>query len=180
MASRNRTPSPLLAPIVADTTALQQTISLAADCFLHGDCHTDNILIDDEDLVWIDWQGAGGGSPAAELAFPSIRATPNGATLPQDDMIYRYATSLGLDVAQISRAVLAAELAIFLFTWPEYATYNTCHRYRTGPPSSPVSCSDLAQELIDRNLRHRPPQREPATSPNPGKRIIEHDLCRVR
>jgi hypothetical protein len=39
-------------------------------------------------------------------------------------MISRYAVTRGLDSAQVTRATLAAELAIFLLTWPEYASYN--------------------------------------------------------
>jgi aminoglycoside phosphotransferase (APT) family kinase protein len=96
-----------------------------ADCFLHGDCHTDNVVIEDSHLIWLDWQGAGAGNPAAELAFPSVRATPSGASLPQQDMVDRYAGDRDLDSARVSRATLAAELAIFLLTWPEYASYNT-------------------------------------------------------
>ena len=115
----------LLAPILATPAALHDAISLTADCFLHGDCHTDHFLIDQHQLVWTDWQGAGAGNPAAELAFPSVRATPAGATLPQHEMIDRYARARGLDATQLGRATLAAELAIFLLTWPEYAAYNT-------------------------------------------------------
>jgi len=58
-----------------------------ADGLLHGDCHTDNILIEGNQLVWTDWQGAGAGNPAGEFAFPSVRATPSGTTLPQQDII---------------------------------------------------------------------------------------------
>ncbi|MFT4166927.1 MAG: phosphotransferase [Microlunatus sp.] len=115
----------LLAPILDNTAALWKAIKAPADCFLHGDCHTDNILIDDNELVWTDWQGAGAGNPSVELAFPSIRATPAGAVLPQAEMIRRYALTRGLDENELSRAVLAAELSIFLFVWPEYARYNT-------------------------------------------------------
>lgn len=115
----------LLSPILADTVPLQDAMSPLADCFLHGDCHTDNILIDHDQLIWTDWQGAGMGNPAAELAFSSIRATPAGAVLPQEEMTQRYAEARTLDTAQVRRATLAAELATFLFTWPEYAAYNT-------------------------------------------------------
>ena len=115
----------LLAPILADVAPLHDAISPFADCFLHGDCHTDNILVDHHQLIWADWQGAGVGNPAAELVFPSVRATPAGAVLPQDEMTQRYAEARTLDPAQLRRATLAAELATFLFTWPAYAAYNT-------------------------------------------------------
>ncbi len=115
----------LLSPIFTDTAPLHDAISPFTDCFLHGDCHTDNLLVDHHQLIWTDWQGAGAGNPAAELAFPSIRATPAGAVLPQDEMTQRYAEARTLDPAQLRRATLAAELATFLFTWPEYAAYNT-------------------------------------------------------
>jgi len=114
----------LIDRILTDTESLQAAMDPLTDGFLHGDCHTDNILIEGNQLVWADWQGAGAGNPAGELAFPSVRATPSGATLPQQDIIGRYAATRGLDSAQVTRATLAAELAIFLLTWPEYAAYN--------------------------------------------------------
>lgn len=123
--SSGRALTNLLAPILDDTAELWEATKAPTDCFLHGDCHTDNILIDDDELVWTDWQGAGGGNPSVELAFPSIRAAPSGAVLPQAEMIRRYAMTRGLDETELSRAVLAAELSIFLFVWPEYACYNT-------------------------------------------------------
>jgi Ser/Thr protein kinase RdoA (MazF antagonist) len=115
----------LIRPILTDTQPLQDAMNTLADCFLHGDCHTDNVVIEDSHLIWLDWQGAGAGNPAAELAFPSVRATPSGASLPQQEMLDRYAGDRDLDSARVSRATLAAELAIFLLTWPEYASYNT-------------------------------------------------------
>lgn len=115
----------LVGPMLADTQPLHDAMEPLTECFLHGDCHTDNVLIEDGHLVWLDWQGAGAGNPAAELAFPSVRAVPSGASLPQQDMIDRYSAVRGLDRVQVSHASLAAELAIFLLTWPEYAAYNT-------------------------------------------------------
>lgn len=115
----------LVGPMLRNRQPLQDAMEPLAECFLHGDSHTDNVLIEDGHLLWLDWQGAGPGNPAAELAFSSVRAVPSGATLPQQEMIGRYAAARGLDRAQVSRASLAAELAIFLLTWPEYAVYNT-------------------------------------------------------
>lgn len=129
----------LLAPILADPQALHEALDVTADCFLHGDCHTDNVLIEQHQLIWTDWQGAGAGTPAAELVFPAIRAIPEGADVPQDAMTRRYAQARGLDAAPLGRAVLAAELAILIFAWPGYAAFNT----------------DIGIQRIRQRVRHR-------------------------
>ncbi|GAA1853394.1 aminoglycoside phosphotransferase family protein [Microlunatus capsulatus] len=115
----------LLAPVLADVESLRDAVGAVADCFLHGDCHTDNLLVEGDQLVWTDWQGAGVGNPAVELVFCSVRATPAGVALPQEAMVRRYAAARDLDPGVVRRACLAAELATFLFTWPEYASFNT-------------------------------------------------------
>ncbi|WP_353651634.1 hypothetical protein ABLG96_05200 [Nakamurella sp. A5-74] len=72
-------------------------------------------------MIWIDWQQAGTVQPAHELAFPSVRATPEGAVLPLTEMVELYAARRQLDPVALARSVLAAELMIFLFAWPSYA-----------------------------------------------------------
>lgn len=53
------------------------------------------------------------------------RATPAGVALPQEAMVRRYAVARDLDPGVVRRAGLAAELATFLFTWPEDAGSST-------------------------------------------------------
>lgn len=114
----------LIEPVLGGLQPLYEAIRRPTRCFLHGDCHTDNVLIEHDQLVWIDWQNAGLGDPATELAFPSVRATPSGAAPPIHQIVQAYADHRGLDRVTLREAVLAAELAIFLFSWPPYAAYN--------------------------------------------------------
>lgn len=115
----------LVRPILHDTHALTQAIAAPAPCFLHGDCHAANVLREEGSLVWIDWPGAGVGSPAVDLAFPSVRGVPDGARLPHGAMLGEYTALRGLDPQEVSTAVIAAELAIFVLSWPSYAGFNT-------------------------------------------------------
>lgn len=115
----------LLEPIFQDISALAQAIAAPARCFLHGDCHAANLLRDQGFIVWTDWQAAGAGSPAVDLAFPSVRGVPDGARLPYRAMLAEYSAGRGLNLPELRSAVIAAELAIFLLSWPPYARLNT-------------------------------------------------------
>lgn len=115
----------LFRPIFDDPAALITAIRDQPRCFTHGDCHTDNVLVDPGGLVWTDWQGTGIGRPAGELAFAADRAVPSGATVPLPGMIKLYADRRGLDPVALDRSVLASALSTVLFAWPEYAGYNT-------------------------------------------------------
>jgi Ser/Thr protein kinase RdoA (MazF antagonist) len=110
--------------IVDSRERLAQEILQAGECFVHGDCHTENILREDGALVWIDWQGTGIGNPARELAFLHARATPSGARIPPE-LLATYCRERNTDLEQMRRSVLAAELGIFLFEWPPYASFNS-------------------------------------------------------
>lgn len=103
---------------------LRQATALDA-CFVHGDCHVDNISRDENGLVWLDWQGCGVANPAGDLAFPSVRAAPAGVRVPLPDMIRVYATQRGLDADLVLHAARAQELLVLLFQWPEYAGLNS-------------------------------------------------------
>jgi Ser/Thr protein kinase RdoA (MazF antagonist) len=111
--------------ILEDPGALAVAVNAMPDCFLHGDCHADNLLTEGSQLVWADWQAASIGSPAGELAFLWSRADADGADLPYDAMLHEYAVLRATDPAVLRRAVLAAELAILLFAWPQYAVHRT-------------------------------------------------------
>lgn len=103
---------------------LEQEILRAGEAFVHGDCHTGNILREDGGLVWIDWQSTRIGSPAMELAFLEARAAPSGARIPRE-MLTRYCSERDADPEQMQRSMIAAELSILLFEWPPYASFNS-------------------------------------------------------
>jgi Ser/Thr protein kinase RdoA (MazF antagonist) len=118
--------------IVASRDRLAQEILQAGECFVHGDCHTENILREDGALVWIDWQGAGISNPARELAFLHARAAPSGARMPPD-LLATYCRERDTDLERMRRSVMAAELGIFIFEWPPYASFDSpagTHRVR--------------------------------------------------
>jgi aminoglycoside phosphotransferase (APT) family kinase protein len=110
--------------IVERRELLAQEILQAGACFVHGDCHTENILREDGALVWIDWQGTGIGNPARELAFLSARAAPSGARMPPA-LLATYCRERNQDLERMRRSVMAAELAIFVFEWPPYASFDS-------------------------------------------------------
>lgn len=104
---------------------LAPALSAIPDCFIHGDCHVDNLLRDGDRVVWADWQVTGIGSPAIDLAFLWGRAHSDSANPPRDAMLREYATHRGIDRAPVHRSLIAAELGFLLFGWPEYARYHT-------------------------------------------------------
>ncbi|MEV6633046.1 aminoglycoside phosphotransferase family protein [Actinoplanes sp. NPDC051470] len=106
---------PRLDDIFAAIGRLRADLAGPPLAFVHGDCHTENITVDGDALVFCDWQMAGIGRPSADYALLNVRATPAGVTVPIN---LDRATTLG-------RAVLAEELAILVFQWPQYAAYNT-------------------------------------------------------
>jgi hypothetical protein len=110
--------------IVERRDLLAQEILQAGACFVHGDCHTENILREDGALVWIDWQGTGIGNPARELAFLNARAAPSGARIPPE-LLATYCREHNSDLEQMRRSVIAAELGIFIFEWPPYASFDS-------------------------------------------------------
>ena len=46
----------LIEPILGDLQALHEAIRQPERCSLHGDCHSDNVLIERDQLIWVDWQ----------------------------------------------------------------------------------------------------------------------------
>lgn len=115
----------LFAPLFDEPDALTAAVRRQPPCFNHGDCHTDNVLVTDAGLVWADWQVAGVGRPAGELAFAAGRAAPSGTAPPLPEMIKVYAERRSIDPATFARSVLAAGLSTTLFVWPAYLGYNS-------------------------------------------------------
>ena len=115
---------PSLDAIMGSRELLVREILQVGPCFVHGDCHTENILHDGSALVWIDWQTTGIGNPALDLAFLNARATPSGSQTPPE-LLAAYCRERNIDVEQMRRSVLAAELGIFVFEWPPYAQYDS-------------------------------------------------------
>jgi thiamine kinase-like enzyme len=105
--------------------ALAEAVRATPDGFLHGDCHVDNLLREGNQIVWADWQAAGVGSPAGDLAFLWSRAAADGADVPYEAMLGEYIAHREVDPAVLRLALVAAEIGILLFGWPEYVSYLT-------------------------------------------------------
>ncbi len=110
--------------IVADGPNLRAAAGVFAPVFVHGDCHAGNVLYDDGAPVFCDWQSAGVGRPASDLAFFSVRATPSGTVVPSG-LVEAYLRERRCDRLALHRAMVAEELLVFVFRWPEYAPFNT-------------------------------------------------------
>jgi hypothetical protein len=114
---------PRLAELIDRRAELRDAIEALPRVFIHGDCHTGNLPQGPDSLVFCDWQSAGIGRPTADLAFLSVRATPNGVTAPSA-LIESYAERSSCDPDVLRRALLAEELAVFAFLWPSFAPFN--------------------------------------------------------
>jgi Ser/Thr protein kinase RdoA (MazF antagonist) len=117
--------------------------------FVHGDCHTDNITHSGEALVLCDWQETGIGRQVSDLAFLNVRAAPAGVTAPAA-LLDAYLDNHPCEHGTLRRALLAEELAVYLFQWPHYARYNSpsgiAHvRHRAG---------EVAEQWLDAAARH--------------------------
>jgi Ser/Thr protein kinase RdoA (MazF antagonist) len=115
---------PELPELLASRDAMRADLADQPRAFIHGDCHTGNILQGSSGLVFCDWQSAGPGRPTADLAHLSVRATPAGVTIPHT-MMAAYADARGCDPADLERRLVPAELAVFMFQWPPFAVYNS-------------------------------------------------------
>ncbi|HEY8455432.1 MAG TPA: aminoglycoside phosphotransferase family protein, partial [Actinopolymorphaceae bacterium] len=107
-------------PFLDEPEQLARALRAIPVCFVHGDCHVENLLRDGERIVWTDWQMTGVGCSASELAFLWSRATADGADVPYDAMLREYLTHRPIEPAVMRRALLAAEIDILLFDWPRY------------------------------------------------------------
>lgn len=122
----SRTPAgPSIATVLERTDLLAAALAAVPRCFIHGDCHVGNLLLDSSQVVWVDWTVTGRGYPAIDLAALWGRAHSDGAAPPYDLMLHAYATHRGVDEDDLRRTMLAALLANMLFGWPEFAHYHS-------------------------------------------------------
>ncbi|MFD5318802.1 phosphotransferase family protein [Streptomyces sp. NPDC127098] len=111
-------------PAVLDCRAeLRAAVGASPPAFVHGDCHTHNITHGAGGPVFCDWQSAGVGRAATDLAFLSVRATPSGVVVPRA-LVDAYLAGRAGDRRALERAVLAEELATLVFLWPPFAAFN--------------------------------------------------------
>ena len=115
---------PQLGEILARRAELAGWMGALPPAFVHGDCHTDNIMHVRDSLVFLDWASAGLGRPGSDLAFLNVRATPAGCLAPPE-LLRSYLGGRPGEHRAWRLALLAEELAVFLFQWPAFAPYNS-------------------------------------------------------
>lgn len=116
---------PGLDELIAERDALAAELASPPAVFRHGDCHTGNTMAGDQGPVFCDWQLAGLGRAASDLAFLSVRATPSGAQVSAALTEACLDGRPDLDPVALTAAVDAEELAILVFRWPPFAAYNS-------------------------------------------------------
>jgi Ser/Thr protein kinase RdoA (MazF antagonist) len=115
---------PRLTDVLAQRGALDRAMRALPPVFVHGDCHPANIAYAAGAPVFLDWQASGVGRATADLAFPSVRVTPAGVSVPPA-MLDAYLEHRNCDRPALRRALLAEELAVLIFQWPYFAAYNS-------------------------------------------------------
>ncbi|MFJ3406935.1 aminoglycoside phosphotransferase family protein [Promicromonospora sp. NPDC090134] len=123
---------PRLDDLLADRTALGDRLGTVPPVFVHGDCHTANVVHrtagGHDVLVFCDWQAAGVGRATSDLALLSVRATPSGARVPavlvEEYLVERARAGSARDGTEFRRLLALEELAVLVFQWPPYAAYN--------------------------------------------------------
>ncbi|MET7337852.1 phosphotransferase [Nonomuraea sp. NPDC005650] len=135
---------PQLGDLLTRRAELREEIIALSPTFIHGDCHTDNIVLSASALTFCDWQSTGVGRPVSDLAFLSVRATPSGAVVPRA-FIEAYLRHRPCDRRVLERALVAEELAVFLFLWPPYAAFNS----EEGIARVHARTRELAERYLD-------------------------------
>lgn len=115
---------PQLTDVVARRCEIADQMGVLSPVFIHGDCHTDNIVHSAGSLVFCDWQAAGIGRAVSDLALLSVRVTPAGVTVPRT-LMEAYLARGRCERHPLQRALLAEELAILVFLWPPFAAFNS-------------------------------------------------------
>ncbi|TDC23268.1 aminoglycoside phosphotransferase family protein, partial [Streptomyces sp. 8K308] len=116
---------PCLPELLSRRAELRELLASSPSAFVHGDCHAHNILHGTGAPVFCDWQAAGLGRVATDLAFLSVRATPAGVAVPRALLDAYLAGDGTCDRPALERALVAEELAVFLVLWPPFAAFNS-------------------------------------------------------
>ncbi|WP_165362818.1 phosphotransferase family protein [Promicromonospora panici] len=118
---------PRLDELLAGRGALRDRLGSAPPVFVHGDCHTGNV-VHGNDVVLCDWQESGTGRATSDLALLSVRATPSGTRVPAvlfEEYLRECACAgVHLDAIELERSLMLEELAVLVFLWPPFAAYN--------------------------------------------------------
>jgi aminoglycoside phosphotransferase (APT) family kinase protein len=148
---------PEVPAVLARLRQLRAHMSVLPLVFTHGDCHAGNVVFRGQQPALCDWQSAGVGRPASDLAFLSARAAPSGAAVPPD-LVAAYLERRPQDRRDFALALLAQELAVFIFLWPPFLVFHT--------PVGIAHVHRRARVLATRWLRHATDENAPLTGLN--------------
>jgi hypothetical protein len=119
---------PGLDRLLAGRAALRGLLGDVPGVFVHGDCHTGNVLHGADAQVMCDWQESGVGRATSDLALLSVRATPSGTRVPavvvEEYLRRRSGAGEVLDAVAFRWSLMREELAVLVFQWPPFAAYN--------------------------------------------------------
>ncbi|GAB2885370.1 hypothetical protein GCM10022245_21010 [Streptomyces mayteni] len=115
---------PGLPELIAGRAELRELLLSVGATLVHGDCHAGNVVHDAGAPALCDWQAVGIGRPTADLAFLSVRATPSGTVVP-GALLDAYLDGRPGDRRALTRALVAEELAVYVFQWPGFAGFNS-------------------------------------------------------
>ena len=109
-------------PLLDALGKLELAATAPPTCLVHGDCHAENLLLDDAgDLIWTDWQEVTFRHGPEDLALLWQRAEFDRAIPPREAMVDAYVKSRGIRPDDtFRRAVTAAELRLLLIGWPAF------------------------------------------------------------
>jgi hypothetical protein len=115
---------PQLAEFVSRRVELVERLDAVPVAFIHGDCHTGNIVYAAGAPAFCDWQAAGIGRPVSDLALLSVRCAPAGVRVPSA-LFDAYLDNRPGDLRALRCALVTEELAILVFLWPRFAAFNS-------------------------------------------------------
>lgn len=103
---------------------IDAVISAAPRALIHGDCHLENVVVaGDGSLRLVDWQSAGEGPAAADLAFALTRAITSPVAVPREEAIIAYARAAGREVTAVDGEVTALQLRTLVRQFPMFRSF---------------------------------------------------------
>jgi thiamine kinase-like enzyme len=100
----------------------------------HGDCHPNNFLKKGSKLIICDWQNAGIGAGAGDIAFFISRGKDMGLKINRNALIKKYCGALlkyadiKVDTDDIHRNIAASEFLVSFRFWAEYLQNSNIER----------------------------------------------------
>lgn len=90
----------------------------ARRCFVHGDFHADNLLVNESgNIIVCDWQNVGAAHPAADIAFLLSRLGADGHAIDKEQVLRLYGRYSGISTEEIAEQMALADLNTSFVFW---------------------------------------------------------------